>query len=304
MSPIVDPMSPIEISMLFALLAVLVVVANKLSNRTLFVIFGTGGFLVLSGVFVGYFSFRQQPEVRLIAGHNQTFRSRDSSQKATVVEEKSTEQMWEHLHRSRIVLDSVQQTEEQPATVSKAKEQKTEKANEIVRPDWVDTSPKRIGNVYREVVTSGPYSTPEECHRALERGPFREVVRRRIEQLTGASEYPKLERLGLDIGFVLSDICRKQWIETIESPSVGEMKIVHVQMEFDASANNRLRTAYRNYKRQSRIVEVGGIAALAIGGLAMLYGLLKFDTWTRGYYTKRLFFGVPAVIIVLVLLGL
>ena len=30
---------------------------------------------------------------------------------------------------------------------------------------------------------------------------------------------------------------------------------------------------------------------------AWSYGLLKVDTWTKGYYTKRLFLGVPAAII-------
>jgi hypothetical protein len=29
----------------------------------------------------------------------------------------------------------------------------------------------------------------------------------------------------------------------------------------------------------------------------MAWGLLKIDSWTKGYYTKRLFIGVPAVII-------
>jgi hypothetical protein len=31
--------------------------------------------------------------------------------------------------------------------------------------------------------------------------------------------------------------------------------------------------------------------------ISLVWGLLKVDTWTKGYYSKRLFFGVPAVII-------
>ena len=34
-----------------------------------------------------------------------------------------------------------------------------------------------------------------------------------------------------------------------------------------------------------------------LGLLGLCYGLLKVDTWTKGYYTKRLFLGVPAAII-------
>ena len=45
-----------------------------------------------------------------------------------------------------------------------------------------------------------------------------------------------------------------------------------------------------------------GAAMVAVGLLGMVYGMLKVDTWTKGYYTKRLFLGVPAAIIGLVTL--
>jgi hypothetical protein len=49
---------------------------------------------------------------------------------------------------------------------------------------------------------------------------------------------------------------------------------------------------------------VGAGAGSILGLLGLIYGLLKVDTWTRGYYTKRLFLGVPAAIIgLLALLG-
>jgi hypothetical protein len=38
-------------------------------------------------------------------------------------------------------------------------------------------------------------------------------------------------------------------------------------------------------------------ATSVIGLLGFVFGLLKIDTWTKGYYTKRLFIGVPAMII-------
>jgi len=34
-----------------------------------------------------------------------------------------------------------------------------------------------------------------------------------------------------------------------------------------------------------------------LGLLGLVFGLLKVDTWTRGYYSKPLFLGVPAAII-------
>ena len=39
--------------------------------------------------------------------------------------------------------------------------------------------------------------------------------------------------------------------------------------------------------------------------LSLVFALLKVDTWTKGYYSKRLFLGVPLAIIgVLLLAGL
>ena len=49
---------------------------------------------------------------------------------------------------------------------------------------------------------------------------------------------------------------------------------------------------------------VGAGAGSVLGLIGLVFGLLKVDTWTKGYYTKRLFLGVPAAIIgLLALLG-
>ncbi len=42
---------------------------------------------------------------------------------------------------------------------------------------------------------------------------------------------------------------------------------------------------------------VTATASFVLAVLAGILLLLKIDTWTRGYYTKRLFLGVPAAII-------
>ncbi len=202
----------------------------------------------------------------------------------------STEDIWEHLNRSRIVLegDSEQTPVEAPAPETPS------------RPAWVDTPPKRVGNVYREVLTSERYQTIPECHRSLE-PRLRETVRHRIEQLTSATEVPNLEQLGVELDYVLREICHQEWVETVEA-SFGEMKIVHVLMEFDASDDDHLRSAMRDHQRWSRVGRVATLAGSVLGSLALLFGLLKADTHTRGYYTKRLFFGVPAAIIAAVAL--
>ncbi len=219
-------------------------------------------------------------------------------------ERASTEAMWAHLNRNRIVMDvdhGNKSTEEESVAdapfLAPLEEQKQPKKK---RPDWFDNPPKRVGNVYRVVVSAGPYRDAQECHRALE-PKLEKVVKNRIQQVAGAHHTPTLRRLGLRTDYIFSDICRQEWTEQTEA-SFGEMTQVHVLMEFDAAVDKHLRDAYRSYLREYRIEGVGSIAGLALGGLALLFGLLKLDTYTRGYYTKRLFFGVPAAIIVLVML--
>ena len=44
-----------------------------------------------------------------------------------------------------------------------------------------------------------------------------------------------------------------------------------------------------------KVVSTG--AVLLLGLLGGVFGLLKVDTWTKGYYTKRLFIGLPLAIL-------
>jgi len=277
------------------------IVGFKLSGRTLAMLLSFG-FLMLVFLLMSYTSV---PLVRDVHQNTQT----ESHAKVHLFREsttdsnqKSTEAMWEHLTRPRIVLDGNEAKEKTAKDVAQleTKESKTETLSKPTRPAWVDHPPKRIGNVYRVAVSAGPYRDAEECHQALV-PKLLDAVHQRIAQLTASGDPLSLDQLGLGLDFVLREICHEEWVESTER-SYAEMKIVHVQLEFDAAVNKQLRTAIRDYQRESRITQVGGIAGLSLGGLALLFGLLKMDTWTRGDYTKRLFLGVPAVIIALLTL--
>ena len=50
-------------------------------------------------------------------------------------------------------------------------------------------------------------------------------------------------------------------------------------------------------RRSERFAVVGAGAGSVLGLVGLALGLLKVDTWTKGYYSKRLFLGVPAAII-------
>jgi hypothetical protein len=110
--------------------------------------------------------------------------------------------------------------------------------------------------------------------------------------------------MGIGIDFIRSEIAKKEYVETVER-SFGPMKKLYVQVEFSPSIDQELRQRWEEVRRQDRFAVVGVGAGSVLGLLGLVFGLLKVDTWTKGYYTKRLFFGVPAAIIGLItLLGL
>lgn len=287
---------------LMAVVFGLVVLVRMLSVKDILTLLGVVCGVVVGLMLITRLSYQQQPATVAVVhqaavahapAHTDVIHTGHEQPPTAVSEELPISEMWERLTRPRIELEHATTADELAA------EQQAEPTAEH-RPDWVDHPPKRVGNVYREVVASERYSSVDECYLALE-PELNTAVLRRVGQLTSNTELPTLAELGIGIDEVLRDICHDVWVETVEN-SFGEMKRVHVLLWFDATVDGRLEHAYRDYHRQSRLLSVGSVAGVIVGSLTILYGLLLADTATRGYYTKRLFFGVPAAIIVLVLL--
>jgi hypothetical protein len=172
------------------------------------------------------------------------------------------------------------------------------------RPDWVDHPPKLDGPVQRVVVQAGPYSTLTECHEVL-RQEMARVVQEHVQELAnqwmGRVTYaPNLDWMGVSHATVVREMLADQFVETTQA-SVGEMKTAWALLEFDQADDQRLLKAWQTYARRDGIAITAVGSLLVLGALGLVYGLISVDTWTRGYYTKRLFIGVPAAIIGLLL---
>jgi hypothetical protein len=102
--------------------------------------------------------------------------------------------------------------------------------------------------------------------------------------------------MGITIDYIRREIAQDEYLETVER-SFGPMKKLYTLIEFTPAVDRELRARWDASQRQERITVVGVGAASVLGLLGMAWGLLKIDTLTRGYYTKRLFLGVPAAII-------
>ncbi len=222
----------------------------------------------------------------------------DSSRTSPVV---TNEKLWNRLTEARINLES--DNTESPAGDTSGESEATSESENDPRPDWIDKPPKRVGNVYRTVVRSDPFSSEDECYAQLEKRFLPEVTKqlRRIVPYDQQAlvDTNSLAGVGISLSTIMKDICRESYTETLDS-SVGEMKKVHVLMEFTPAVEKHLQQEWNSYQRRFRLGNVAGLAAIVLFAVAIAYGLLQLDTWSRGYYTKRLLFGVPAVIIAIV----
>lgn len=167
------------------------------------------------------------------------------------------------------------------------------------RPDWVDAPPKQIGNVRKFVVVSDPFLTAEECRRDADQ-KMQNLALNRADELSGGltrrTGVASLADLGLGGDYVRRELCTDEFIDVIDS-SVGEMRKTYSLVEFNEAQDALLVDRARSYTRQEGLLDVTLIGGGVLASVATLFGLLKVDTWTRGYYTKRLFLGVPAAII-------
>jgi hypothetical protein len=122
---------------------------------------------------------------------------------------------------------------------------------------------------------------------------------------------PRLRALGdMGIGpdFIHREIVSKdtngneprEYLETVDR-TFGPMHKLYMQIEFSPSVDRDLRAVWNNYERKQRFFMFGAGAGSVLSFIGLIFGLLKLDTWTKGYYTKRLFIGLPAAIIMMVI---
>jgi len=276
-------------------------------------------FLAVAGMFlaVGVRSTNgiHEPMPQLVNGNPKVILSQRGSRPT---QELSTEALWDQLTRSRIELNGEDEesspsagneeisAEDSATAESTADEPASEEsAGSTAPPSWVTTPPKPIGNVYRQVLTSDFFVTKTECQLQLEQ-KLMQAVARRVEQLVASEVGYEVEvksplALGIGLDTIFRDICREEYTGTVET-SVGEMKQVHLLLEFDPSMDQNLRTAWVESERNARIATVVKTLLLTLTGLAFIYGFLQVDTWSRGYYSKQLLAGLLAAIILVVYL--
>ncbi|MEX2308324.1 MAG: hypothetical protein WD738_12055 [Pirellulales bacterium] len=164
------------------------------------------------------------------------------------------------------------------------------------RPAWVDETPKRVGNTHRDVIVTDEYATIEECYEATDISLLAKT-NARIEKLTNDNwSFGSAHNLGIGLDYIRREIATDEYVETVER-SFGPMKKMYTLIEFSPAVDRELKVRWDAHRRQERFAMVGKGAGSVLALVALVWGLLRIDTVTKGYYTKRLFLGVPAAII-------
>lgn len=168
-----------------------------------------------------------------------------------------------------------------------------EQASSAPKPAWVDEPKRLVGNDYFVTVTVGPHADRELCDRAMTE-ELRRATEQYIDQLIGAEGAGQLVRLPMSD--VRRQIVQEEYQETVQA-SFGPMINLHALLKFDKEMQQRIVLAHEQALVRGRIGMAAGGSGLLMVILGTMFGYLKLDTATRGYYSGRLKIAAAAVIL-------
>jgi hypothetical protein len=245
------------------------------------------------GVFLVYFLLADSTKQHLVPPLPVASRPDAAAAEAHAATEPSVHELWDRFTAPRIPLDGKESPEELPAAESTP-------PSPPKTPAWVLEAPHQVGEVYRQVISSDRFSSLAECRHQLEGKLLAAVadrVRQNVTNHRWAGDPISPAQLGVTLDYVLRELCTAEFPETVESPSLGELQVDHMLVEFTPAQDELLRERWLQYERRSRFTHVATIAGSLLAMLASVYGLIQFDTYTRGYYTRQLLIGGVVVII-------
>ncbi len=189
-------------------------------------------------------------------------------------------------------------------------------ANSEPPPAWLKQGATRTGDVWREIVVSDRYELRQDAELELERLMI-VATGRVIDDVLGRPswarafvdeqhQYRHAERLLRDLdlrpGDIWSNYSVEEYTENARSVMDRPQYRWHVLLEYDQQDREDIVRRWQRHQSEERVTGVALVAAAVMGVLALAYGVLKFDTATKGYYTRRLIIGGAAVTMVVVAL--
>ncbi len=173
------------------------------------------------------------------------------------------------------------------------------------RPDWVADPPQpleRTGNgTYRAVVSSGPSKGEDRCRDNFDRnllamtaGYIDQVIQRGAGR--EVTQAPELRERVLQ--YLSTNVIKERYREAEnEDPVIRETISQYALLEFKPEAVEFFNREWRSLLQRQRVLLFGGAVVILLALVATVFGYLKTDTATRGYYTGRLRLAAGVLII-------
>lgn len=162
------------------------------------------------------------------------------------------------------------------------------------RPAWMDAEMGWVAEagLYRTRVTVGPWLTRTECEQELPVA-LQNAITTYADHFLGEG---KGQFVHLPMSYVRDHVVRGGW-EEHRQQTIDTMIYLHELLEFDRDANKAIEANYKQSVVAERLGYTAAGGGVLLGLLTIVFGYLKLDTLTRGYYTGRLRFAVATAII-------
>jgi hypothetical protein len=168
-------------------------------------------------------------------------------------------------------------------------------------PAWLTSTPGLERDTYYTTVVVGPYKTIRECEEELP-AELQKATNAYVDSYLGAGASKVVH---IPPAYIQDHLVKDRYVQEFQSdtPTVGAMVNLHARLGFDRRIKTQMQRMHRDADVENRLLSVVGGAGAVLLVLGTLFGYLKLDTMTRGYYTRRLQFAAAIVILTTVAAG-
>lgn len=163
----------------------------------------------------------------------------------------------------------------------------TEPTHEFAPPGLTDQGD------YRMTIHAGPHSNLNDCEA--------ELAEKRVaaladyaEKLLGADAS---EQIDFERFLFQHKVPERRRTEEFEHPEFGPMLNLYAELTFDRRIQQELRREYHDAVIGQRLAFTGVASGMVLFMLSAVFGFLKLDTASRGYYRGRLLAGAVGVVL-------
>lgn len=173
------------------------------------------------------------------------------------------------------------------------------------RPAWLDGPLQGLaadGTYVLRSSTERLHHTVDESHRAVA-DVVAQATHDYIRELLGAKA---AERMSIPMSTILNHFLADTWDEFGPAPGPYSEPAweTHVLLKFDAADRRMIEQQWQQMVVAENLRYTGAGAGIVLGLLATVFGYLKLDTATRGYYSGRLKLAAGAVFAAIASLGI